>query len=146
MEEFTLVFFYICMVLLQLSCSVMSDSATPWTTARQASLSITNSWSLLKLVSIELVMPSNHLILCCPLLLLPLIFPSIRVFSNESVLHIRWPKYGSSSYSISPSNEYSGLISFRMDWLDLLAVPRVSQVFSNITVQKHLFFSAKLSL
>ena len=95
----------------------------PWTAARQASLSTTNSWSLLKLMSIELVMPFNLLILCCPLLLLPSIFPSIRVFSNESVLHIRWPKYWSFSFSISPSNEYSGLISFRMDWLDLLAVP-----------------------
>ena len=96
--------------------------ATPWTAASQASLSITNSWSLLKLISIESVMPSNHLILYCPLLLLPSIFPSIRVFSNESVLHIRWPKYWSFSFSISPCNEYSGLISFRMDWLDLLAV------------------------
>ena len=96
--------------------------ATPWTAARQASLSITNSQSLLKLMSIELVIPSNHLILCRPLLLLPSIFPSIRVFSNESVLCIRWPKYWSFSFSISPSNEYSGLISFRMDWLDVLAV------------------------
>ena len=96
--------------------------ATPWTAACQASLSITKSWSLLRLISIELVIPSNHLILCHPLLLLPSIFPSIRVFSNESVLHIRWPKYWSFSFSISPSNEYSGLISFRMDWLDLLAV------------------------
>ena len=96
--------------------------ATPWTAARQASLSITNSWSLLKLMSIELVMPSNHLILCCALLLLPSIIPSIRVFSNESVPCIGWPKYWSFSFSISPSNEYSGLISFRMDWLDLLAV------------------------
>ena len=95
---------------------------TPWTVACQASLSITNSWSLLKLMSIESVMPSNHLILCHPLLLLPSIFPSIRVFSNESVLCIRWPKYWSFSFSISPSNEYSGLISFRMNWLDLLAV------------------------
>ena len=95
---------------------------TPWTAAFQASLSITNSQSLLKLMSIELVMPSNHLILCRPLLLLPLIFSSIRIFSNESVLHIRWSKYWSFSYSISPSSEYSGLISFRMDWLDLLAV------------------------
>ena len=95
---------------------------TPWTIAQQASLSITNSQSLLKLMSIELVMPSNHLILCCPLLLPPSIFPSIKVFSNESVLHMRWPKYWSFSLSISPSNEYSGLISFRMDWLDLLAV------------------------
>ena len=93
---------------------------TPWTAAQQASLSITNSRSLLKLMSIESGMPSNHLILCHPLLLLPSIFPSIRVFSNESVLHIRWPKYW--SFSISPSDEYSGLIFFRMDWFDLLAV------------------------
>ena len=92
---------------------------TPWTAARQASLSITNSWSLLKLMSIESVMPSNQLILCSPFLLLPSIFPSIRVFSNESILHIRWPKYWDFSFSISPSNEYSGLISFRMDWFDL---------------------------
>ena len=96
--------------------------ATPWSAAGQASLSITNSWSLLKLMSIELVMPSNHLILDHPHLLPPSIFPSIRVFSNESVLCIRRPKYWSFSFSISPSNEYSGLISFRMDWLDLLAV------------------------
>ena len=96
--------------------------ATPWTAARQASLSITNSRSLLKLMSIELVMPSNHLILCRPLLLPPSILPSIRVFSSESVLRISWPKYWSFSFSISPFNENSGLISFRMDWLDLLAV------------------------
>ena len=96
--------------------------ATPWTVACQGSLSNTNSWSLLKLMSIESVMPSNHLILCCPLLLLPSIFPTIWVFSSESVLHIRWQKYWSFSFSISPSNEYSGLISFKMDWLDLLAV------------------------
>ena len=95
---------------------------TPWTAACQAFLSITNSWSLLKLMSIESVMPSNHLILCCPLLLLPSFFPRIGVFSNESALHIRWPKYWSFSFSISPSNEYSGLISFRIDWFDLLAV------------------------
>ena len=95
---------------------------TPWTAARQASLSITNSRSLLKLMSIESVMPSNHLILCRPLLCLPSIFPSIRVFSNESALHIRWPNYWSFSFSISPSNEHSGLISFRIHWLDLLAV------------------------
>ena len=97
---------------------------TPWTATLQASLSITNSQSLLKLMSIESVMSSNYLILCCPLLLLPSVFPSIRVFSNESVFHIRWPEYWSFSFSISPSNEYSGLISFRMDWLDLLAVQR----------------------
>ena len=105
--------------------------ATPWTAARQASLSIPNSWSLLKLMSIELVMPSNHLSLCYPLLLLPSIFSSIRVFSNKSALHIRWPKYFSFSFNISPFNEHPGLISFRMDWLDLL------RVFSNTTVQKH---------
>ena len=95
---------------------------TPWSAACQASLSITNSQSLLKLMYIESVTPSNHLILCCPLLLPPSIFPSIRVFSNKSALRIRWPKYWSFSYNISPSNEYSGLISFRMDWLDLLSV------------------------
>ena len=103
-----------------LSCVLLF--MTPWSTAHQASLSITNSQSLLKLITIESVMPSNHLILCHPLFLLLSIFPSIRVFSNESVLCIRWPKYWSFSFSISPSNEYSGLISFRMDWLDLLAV------------------------
>ena len=106
----------------QFSHSVASDSVTPWTAPHQASLSITSSQSLLKLMSIELVMPSNHLILCHPLLLLPLVFPSIRIFSSESVLHSRWPKYWSFSFSISPSSEYSGLISFRMDWLDLLTV------------------------
>ena len=104
------------------SFSRVQLSATRWTAALQASLSITNSRSLLKLMSIELVMPSNHLILCCPLLLPPSIFPSIRIFSNESVPHIRWPKYWSFSFSISPSNEYSGLISFRIDCFDLLAV------------------------
>ena len=95
---------------------------TPWTAACQASLSITNSWSLLKLMSIELVMPFNHLILCGPFLFPPSIFPSIRVFSNESALQIRWPKYGSFSFSISPSKEHPGLISFRLDWLDPLEV------------------------
>ena len=100
----------------------MSDSATPWTAAHQAFLSITNSQSLLKLMPIKLVMPSNHLILCRPYLLLPSIFPSIRVFSNESALHIRWPKYWSFSINISPSSEHPGLSSYRMDWLDLLAV------------------------
>ena len=113
---------------------------TLWTVTQQASLSFTVSWSLLKLVSIELVMPSNHLIFRCSLQLLPSIFPSIRVFSNESVLHIRWPQYWSFSFSISPSNEYSGLISFRIDWFDLLAVQGLSRVFSNTTVQKHQFF------
>ena len=107
----------------QFSCSVVSDSfVTPWTAARQAPPSITNIQSLLKLMSIESVMPSNQLILCRPLLLPPSIFPNIRLFSNESVLRIRWPKYWSFSSSISPSKEYLGLISFRIDWLDLLAV------------------------
>ena len=110
---------------------------TPWTAACQASLFITNSHSLLKLMSTEWVMPSNHFILCCPLLHMPSIFPSIRVFSNESVLRIRWPKYWSFSFSINPSNKYSGLISFRMDWLDLLGVQGTLKVFSNTTVQKH---------
>ena len=96
--------------------------ATPWTTAHQASLYITKSKSLHKHISMESVMPSNHLILCCPLILLPSIFPSIRVFSNESVFHIRWPKYWSFNFSISPSNKYSGLISFRLDWMGFLAV------------------------
>ena len=112
---------------------------TPWTAARQASLSITNSQSLLKLMTIKLVMPSSQLILCHPLLLLPSIFPSIRVFSNESALHMRWPKYWSFSFSISPSNEYSGLISFRIDWLDLLAV----QVTLKSRLQHH---SSKASI
>ena len=118
----------------------------PWTTAHQASLSFTISWSLLKLMSIELVMPSNHLILCHPFLLLPSIFPSIRVFSNESVLHISWPKYWSFSFSISPTNEYSGLISFRIDWFDLLVVQRTLKSSLNTTVQKHQSFSAQPSL
>ena len=104
------------------SLSFVQLFVAPWTAARQASLSITNSWSLLKLMSIESVMPSNHLILCRPHFLLPSIFPNIRVFSNESVLRIRWPKCWNFSFSISPSNEYSGLISLRIDWLDLLAV------------------------
>ena len=105
----------------QFSLSVVSDSVTTWTAAHQASLSITNYQSLPKPVSIELVMPSNHLILCHPLLLPPSIFPSIKVFSNASVLHIRWPKYWSFGFSISPSNEYSELISFRVDWISLLS-------------------------
>ena len=104
------------------SLSCVQLFATPWIAVRQASLSLTNSWRLLKLVFIKSVMPSSHLILCCPFLLLPPIPPSIRVFSNESTLHMRWPKYWSFSFSISPSNEHPGLISFRMDWLDLLAV------------------------
>ena len=116
---------------------------TPWTTAHQASLSITNTWSLWKLMSIESVMPSNHLILCRPLLLLPSIFPSIRVSSNESALRIRRPKDWSFSFNISPSNEYSGLISFRIDWFDLVAVQgTLSRVFTNTTVQKLQFFTS----
>ena len=116
---------------------------TLWTAACQASLSITNSQSLLKLMCIELVMPSNHLILCHPLLLPPSFLPSIRVFSNESALCIRWPKYW--SFSISPSNEYSGLISFRVTDLISLQSKGLSRVFSNTTVQKHQFFGAQLS-
>ena len=111
-----------CYCLLRQSLSHVQIFVTPWTAAHQASLSITKSRNLLKLMSIESVMPSNHLTLCHPLLLLPSIFPSIRVFSSESVLRIRWPKYWSFNFSISSSTEYSGLISFRMDWLDLLAV------------------------
>ena len=134
-----LIFFKVCYwSIVDLQCCVSSDqfshsvvselSVTPWTTTCQASLSITNSQSLLKPLSTESVMPSNHLILCRPLLLLPSIFPSIRVFSNESALHIRWPNYWSFSLSISPSNEHPGLISFRMDWLDLLAVQEVEHL------------------
>ena len=119
---------------------------TPWTAARQASMSFTNYWALLKLMSTESVMPSNYLILCHPLLLLPSVLPNIRVFSNESVLHIRWPKNWSISYSKSPSNEYWGLISFRIDWFDLLAVQGTLRVFSKATVQKHQFFGTHLSL
>ena len=107
--------------------------------------SISNSQSSIKLMSIDLVMPSSHLILCCPLLLLTPIPPSIRVFSNESALHMRWPKHWSFSFSIIPSKENPGLISFRMDWLDLLAVHGLSRVFSSTTVQKHQFFGAQLS-
>ena len=124
---------------------------TPWTAACQASLSITNSQSLLKLMSIKSVMPSNHLILCRPLLLLLSIFPSIRVFPNESVLHISWPKYWNFSFNISPSNEYSGLMSFRMDWLDLLAVQGTLKRFiqhqsSKASILQHsVFFMVQLS-
>ena len=110
------------MIISSIQSLIVSDSVTPWIAARQASLSITNSQSLFKLMPIESVMPSSHLILCCPLLLLPPVPPSIRVFSSESTLCMRWPKYWSFSFSISPSNEHPGLISFRMDWLDLLAV------------------------
>ena len=121
------------------SCSVMSDSAIPWTAACQASLSFTISQSVLKLMSVESVMPSNYLVLCHPLFLLPSTLPSIRVFSSESALHIRWPKYWSFSFSISPSNEYARLISFRIDWLDLLAV----QETLKILLQHH---SSKVSI
>ena len=128
-------------------CLILCD---PMIAACQAALSISNSQSLLKLMSIDLVMPSNHLILCCPLLLLPSIFPSIRVFSIESVLCIRWPKYWNFSLSISSSNEYSGLISFRIDWFYLLEIKRLKskgflRVFSNTTGQKHQFFGIQLS-
>ena len=124
MAKYNIAKLHVCMLQFSLvqSFSRVRIIATPWTTAHQASLSITDSQSLLKLMSINSVMPPNHLILCHPLLLLPSIFPSIRVFSNESVLCIRWPKYWSFSFNTSPSSEYSGLISFRMDWLDLLAV------------------------
>ena len=136
---------------IQFSHSVVFHSATPWTAARQASLSIANSRSLLKLLSIKSLMPSSHLILCRPLLLLPSIFPIIRIFSRELVLCIRWPKYWSFSFSISPSNEYSGLISFRMDWLDLLAVQVTFKSLlqyhsSNASILWHsAFFMAQLS-
>ena len=119
---------------------------TPWTATRQASLSIPNSQSSPKPMSIESVMPSNHLILCPPLYLLPSVFPSIRVFSNESALPIRWSKYWSFSFSITPSNEYSGLISFRMDCLDLLAVQGTLKSLLQHHIQKHQFFGAELSL
>ena len=134
-----------------LSSSVQSLSrvrlfATPWAAECQASLSITNSWSLLKLMSIESVMPSNHLILCRSLLLPPSVFASIRVFSNELILHIRWPTYWSFSFIISPSNEHPGLISFRTDWFDLLQSKGLSGVFSSTMVQKHQLLGAQLSL
>ena len=129
-----------------LSLSHVGPSATPWTAAQQASLSITSSQSLLKLMSIESGMPSNHLILCPPLLLPPSIFPSIRVFSSESVLHIRWPHYWSFSFSISPSNKYSGLISFKMDWLDLLAVQGILKSLLQHNSSKASFFAIQLSL
>ena len=123
----------------------MSDSATLWTAAHQASLSITSSWNLLKLMSIKSVMPSNHFILCHPFLLPSSIFPSIRVFSNELVLHIWWPKYWSFSFNISPSNEHPGLIFFKIDWLDLLAVQGTLKSLPQHHSLKHQFFSAQLS-
>ena len=127
----------------QFSRSVVSESVTPWIAACQASLSITNTRSPPKPMSIELVMPSNHLLLCHPLLLLPSNFPRIRVFSNDSALHISWPKYW--SFSNSPSSEYSGLISFTIDWFISFLSKRLSRVFSNTTVQKHQFFGAQPS-
>ena len=134
--------------MLEAICSVQSLScvqlfATPWTAAHQASLSTANSWSLLKLMYIESVMPSTHFILCHPLLFLPSIFPTIRIFSNESVLRIKWPKYW--SFNISPSNEYSGLISFRMDWLDLLAVQGTLKSSKASILQSSAFFMVQLS-
>ena len=139
-----------CSCSVQFSHSVRSNSATPWPAARQASLSITNSRSILKLMSIKAAMPSNHLLLCRPFLLLPSIFASMRVFSNESVLRIRWPKYWSFSFIISPSNEYSGLISIRMDWLDLLAVQGTLKVFPHHSTKASIlrcsaFFIVQLS-
>ena len=134
------------MVSVQFSHSVVSDSLQPHESQHaRLSLSITNSQSLPKLMSIESVMPSSHLILCHPLLLLPPIPPSIRVFSNESTLHMRWQKYWSFSFSISPCNEHPGLISFKMNWLNSLQSKGLSRVFSNTIVQKHQFFSAQLS-
>ena len=144
------IIFFLHTISLVQSLSCVRLSVTPWTAAHRASLSITNSWSLLKLMSIESVMPSNNLILCCPLLLPPSVFPSIRVFSNESVLPIRWPKDWSISFNISPSNEYSGQISFRMDWLDLLAVQGLKSLLqhhsSKASILWHVaFFIVQLS-
>ena len=137
--------FFLLWILIKAVVQLLSHvwlSATPWNVACHISLSFTISWSLLKLLSIESVMPSNHLILCCSQLL-PSVFRSIRVFPNESAFHVRWPKYWSFSFSTSPSNEYSGLISFRVDWFDLLAV---QGVFSSTTVRKHQFLGAQPSL
>ena len=132
------------------SFSLVQLFVTPWTVAHQASQSITTSWRLLKLMSAESVMPSNHLILCCPLLLPPSIFPSIRVFNSESVRCIRWPKYWSFSFSTRPSNEYSGLISFRIDWLDLLAAQGTLKILQHHSskasiLQRSAFFIVQLS-
>ena len=128
------------------SLSCVRFFVTPWTAAHQASLSITNSYSLPKPMSIESVMPSSHLILCRPLLLQPSIFPSIRVFSSESTLHMRWPKYWSFSFSISPSNEHPGLISFRMDWLDLPAVQgTLKSLLQHVSTSQKLIFLDRLS-
>ena len=128
------------------SSKVMLESSTPWTAACQSSLSFTISQSLLILMSIKSVMPSNHLILCCSLFLLPSIFPSIRIFPSESAVHIRWPKCSSYSFSISPSNEYSGLISFRIDWLDLFTVQGTLKSFLQHHGSKNQFFGAQPSL
>ena len=139
----------VCMFSSVQSLSHVRFFATPWTAAGQASLSITNSWSLPKLMSIESVMPSNHLILCCPLLLLPSIFPNIRMFLNESALHIRWPKYWSFSFNISPSNEQPGFPGwFPSGWTGWISLQSkgLSRVFSNTTVQKHQFFCIQLSV
>ena len=135
-KEFFSLLLYLFFVVVQL-LSHTRLFVTPWTAARQASLSFTNSYSLLKLTSIESVMPSSHLILCRPLLLPPSVFPSIRVFYSESALHIRWPKYWSFSFNISPSNEYSGLISFGIDWLDLLAAQGALRSLPHTTGHKH---------
>ena len=137
------------LLLFSCCCSVAKSCLTvcnPLDSAHQASLSFTISWSLLKLMSIESVMPSDYLILCRLLLLLASIFPSIKVFSNELALYTRWPKYWSFSFGISPSNEHSRLISFRIGWFDLLAVQGTLKVFCNTTIQKHQFFGAQLSL
>ena len=128
------------------SLSQVQLFVTPWAAAHQASLSITNSWSLLKLMSTKSVMPSNHIILCRPLLFLPSIFPGIRVFFNKSVLCICWPKGWNFSFSTSPPSDYSGCISFRIDWFDFLAVQGTLVIFSYTTVQKHQFFGVQLSL
>ena len=143
-ESLTLDHYVLSVQFISVAQSFLKSLVTPWNAARQASLSISNSWSLLKLMSIESVLPSSHLILCHPLLLLPPIPPSIRVFSNESTLHMRWPKYWSFSFSISPSNGHPGLISFRMNWLDLLAVQGTLK--SLLQHHSSKFFSAQLSL
>ena len=131
-------------VVQSLSCVQLFE--TPWTAACQASLSFTISWSLLKLVPIESMIPSNHLVCCHPILLLPSVFPSIQVISNVSALHILWPKFWTFSFSISPSNEYSGLISLRTDWFDLLAVQGTLQSLLEHQIQKHQFFSTHVAL
>ena len=151
-------FFFLCLLLIERGLShIIKDQsvqsfshgqlfATPWTAVLRASLFITNSWSLLKLMSIESVMPSNHLVLCHPFLLLPSVFPSISAFSNNSVLHVRWPEYWSFSFSISPSKEYSRLISFGIDWFDLLTVQGTLKSLLQHHSSKASFFGAQLSL